>query len=166
MHERRAYSHFNPACSHCNFVGTSESGTPSGLDATLTHRYNCENGGPAPEKLTNAIFANTGKLNQYYIAAEELEVDLSKPGSARFLVQHHATAKFGEFVVQARPASVPTSESADSSRWYAWVLRGLKFCAHQGWPLFWWVRSARLMYWNIYNSQGLQHTPGAVPCQN
>ena len=68
-------------------------------------RYNCENGGPAPEKLTNAIYANTGKLSQYYIAAEELPVDLSKPGSATFLVQHHATGKFGNFVVQARPVS-------------------------------------------------------------
>ena len=31
-------------------------------------------------------------------------MDLSQPGSTRFLVQHHATAKFGEFVVQARSA--------------------------------------------------------------
>ena len=83
------------------------SGTSSCLVRPGGHRYNCENGGPAPEKLTNAIFANTGKLSQYYIAAEELAVDLSKPGSARFLVQHHATAKFGEFVVQARPALTP-----------------------------------------------------------
>jgi hypothetical protein len=29
-------------------------------------------------------------------------VDLSKPGTATFLVQHHDTAKFGNFVVQAR----------------------------------------------------------------
>ncbi len=65
-------------------------------------RYNCENGGPAPEKLTDAIYANTGKLSKYYTAAEELPVDLSKPGTATFLVQHHDTAKFGNFVVQAR----------------------------------------------------------------
>ena len=65
-------------------------------------RYNCENGGPAPEKLTDAIYANTGKISKYYTAAEELPVDLAKPGTATFLVQHHATAKFGNFVVQAR----------------------------------------------------------------
>lgn len=42
-------------------------------------------------------------------------MDLSKPGSARFLVQHHATAKFGEFVVQARPAPLPTECLAEAS---------------------------------------------------
>ncbi|KAK9841959.1 hypothetical protein WJX81_001206 [Elliptochloris bilobata] len=73
---------------------------PGGPHEDFGIKYNCENGGPAPEKLTNTIYSNTGKLSQYYIAAEELDVDLSKPGSKRFLVQHHATAKFGEFVVQ------------------------------------------------------------------
>ena len=41
-------------------------------------------------------------------------MDLSKPGSARFLVQHHATAKFGEFVVQARPALAPIVSLAEA----------------------------------------------------
>ena len=41
-------------------------------------------------------------------------MDLSKPGSARFLVQHHATAKFGEFVVQARPTPMPIELFAEA----------------------------------------------------
>ena len=107
----------NPGCRYnCENSGPAPEklGTFSGCFEPSGRRYNCENGGPAPEKLTNAIFANTGKLSQYYIAAEELAVDLSKPGSARFLVQHHATAKFGEFVVQARPALLPTERLAEA----------------------------------------------------
>ena len=63
-------------------------------------RYNCDNGGPAPEKLTSAIFANTEKIDHYYIADEELKVDLHKIGTTSYLVQHADTKKFGDFVVQ------------------------------------------------------------------
>ena len=41
--------------------------------ALLLHRYNCDNGGPAPEKLTNAIHQNTTKIKEYWIADESLQ---------------------------------------------------------------------------------------------
>ena len=41
--------------------------------ALLLDRYNCDNGGPAPEKLTNAIYQNTTKIKEYWIADESLQ---------------------------------------------------------------------------------------------
>lgn len=68
-------------------------------------KYNCENGGPAPEKLTNAIHANTTKIAQYYIADDSLKVDLDKLGRKDFMVQHRegtTGAKMGPFSVEVR----------------------------------------------------------------
>ena len=45
------------------------------------HRYNCENGGPAPEKLTNAIYGVTKTINKVRICESFPEVDVSKVGS-------------------------------------------------------------------------------------
>lgn len=63
-------------------------------------RYNCENGGPAPEKLTNQIYQNTTKISQYFIADESLKVDIEKLGTSTFLVQHKDSGKFGQFIVE------------------------------------------------------------------
>ncbi len=63
-------------------------------------RYNCENGGPAPEKLTNQIYQNTTKISQYFVADEALKVDLEKLGTSTFLVQHKDSGKFGQFTVE------------------------------------------------------------------
>jgi phosphoglucomutase len=63
-------------------------------------RYNCENGGPAPEKLTNQIYQNTTKIAQYYIADDSLKVDLDRLGATHFLVQHKDSVKFGQFTVE------------------------------------------------------------------
>lgn len=65
-------------------------------------RYNCENGGPAPEKLTNQIYQNTTKISEYYIADESLKVDIEKLGTSTFLVQHKDSGKFGQFIVEVR----------------------------------------------------------------
>lgn len=63
-------------------------------------RYNTENGGPALEKLTNAIFDGTKKLKQYFIADSELKLDYSKVGTTQYLVQVHGSSKFRPFTVQ------------------------------------------------------------------
>ena len=67
-------------------------------------KYNCENGGPAPEKLTNAIYTNTTKIERYFIADEALAVDLDKLGTTHFMVQHRegGGAKMGPFTVEVR----------------------------------------------------------------
>jgi hypothetical protein len=67
---------------------------------TLNRRYNCENGGPAPEKLTDAIFANTKTISRYYSAQGLPDVDIGKLGSHSFLVQHKDDKKFGAFIVE------------------------------------------------------------------
>ena len=68
----------------------------------LARRYNCENGGPAPEKLTNAIYKNTTSIKEYWIAEESLQIDLDRLGRTQFMVQHQ-DGKFGQFAVEARP---------------------------------------------------------------
>lgn len=63
-------------------------------------RYNTENGGPAPENLTNEIYANTGKIKHYYISEKEIDFDINKIGTTNVMVQHHDTKKFGNFQIQ------------------------------------------------------------------
>lgn len=67
-------------------------------------RYNTKNGGPAPEKLTDEVYENTKKISKYHIVGEALQVDISKLGTSKFLVQHAHTQKFGNFVVEVPPA--------------------------------------------------------------
>jgi phosphoglucomutase len=79
----------------------------AGSDSHLTYdalncRYNTSNGGPAPEKLTSAIYEGTKTISHYYIAADLPDVDLSKPGSHTFMVQHGDDTKFGQFTVEVR----------------------------------------------------------------
>ncbi len=63
-------------------------------------RYNTENGGPALEKLTNAIHDGTTKIKKYFIADEDLSVDYRKTGTTQYLVQTHGSTKFRPFTVQ------------------------------------------------------------------
>ena len=46
----------------------------------LLPQYNCENGGPAPESLTGAIFERTKAIAEYRVAEGLAEVDLGAPG--------------------------------------------------------------------------------------
>ena len=64
-------------------------------------RYNAENGGPALESLTNAIYEKTKTIKEYYISSEELKVDLAKLGTTQYLVQRKNSKKFAPFTVQA-----------------------------------------------------------------
>jgi phosphoglucomutase len=66
----------------------SASHNPGGPDGDFGIKYNTGNGGPAPEKITDAIYANTQKISQYKI--ERGNVDISKVG----------TSKLGNMTVQ------------------------------------------------------------------
>lgn len=57
----------------------SASHNPAGPDDDFGIKYNTGNGGPAPEKITDAIFANSKQITQYKIA-DLPEVDLSSIG--------------------------------------------------------------------------------------
>jgi len=57
----------------------SASHNPGGPDGDFGIKYNAANGGPAPEKVTEAIFAQSKKISQYRIA-ESSDVVLDAPG--------------------------------------------------------------------------------------
>ena len=54
---------------------------PGGPEEDFGIKYNCENGGPAPEKLTDAMYANTQVIKSYKIAADFPTIDITTPGS-------------------------------------------------------------------------------------
>ncbi len=58
----------------------SASHNPGGPDADFGIKFNTPNGGPAPEKVTEAIYKRSRELNEYRIA-EIGDVDLDTPGS-------------------------------------------------------------------------------------
>ena len=57
----------------------SASHNPGGPEGDFGIKYNAENGGPAPEKYTDAIYAKTREITQYRIA-EALDIDLDRRG--------------------------------------------------------------------------------------
>ncbi|NTJ44046.1 alpha-D-glucose phosphate-specific phosphoglucomutase [Agrobacterium larrymoorei] len=59
----------------------SASHNPGGPNEDFGIKYNIGNGGPAPEKITDAIFARTKSIETYRIA-EASDVDLDKIGSS------------------------------------------------------------------------------------
>ena len=56
----------------------SASHNPGGPDEDFGIKYNTDNGGPAPEKITNAIYARTKIISQYLTLNAEDDIDLSK----------------------------------------------------------------------------------------
>ncbi len=61
----------------------SASHNPGGPDGDFGIKFNTENGGPAPEKITEAIYRRTLEIDRYRILAEAPEVDLERLGEAR-----------------------------------------------------------------------------------
>jgi phosphoglucomutase len=75
-----------PAASHLirknNAYGgliLSASHNPAGPNGDFGIKYNVSNGGPAPEGITNTIFANTKKIAQYHIAElADISLDVTR----------------------------------------------------------------------------------------
>ena len=71
---------------HSAFGGIvlSASHNPGGPDGDFGVKYNTANGGPAPEHVTEAIYAVSQKIACYLIADGEPDFDIDRLGSARF----------------------------------------------------------------------------------
>jgi len=57
----------------------SASHNPGGIDNDFGIKYNCENGGPAPEKMTDLMVEWTSKITEYKTCDKMPEIDLSAP---------------------------------------------------------------------------------------
>lgn len=60
----------------------SASHNPGGPEADFGIKYNTANGGPAPEKITEAIFSKSRAITQYRIL-DSADIDLDTPGEQR-----------------------------------------------------------------------------------
>ncbi|KAL3917055.1 MAG: hypothetical protein SGILL_004892 [Bacillariaceae sp.] len=65
--------------SYGSFILTA-SHNPGGPEEDFGIKYNCENGGPAPDEVTDAIYAKTTTIKSYKICKNFPTIDLSKPG--------------------------------------------------------------------------------------
>ena len=56
---------------------------PGGPTEDFGIKYNCDNGGPAPESLTDAIYERTKTIDRYFVSDKAAfgEIDLSRPSS-------------------------------------------------------------------------------------
>eukprot|EP01064_Diplonema_japonicum_P015847 TRINITY_DN2377_c9_g1_i1.p1 TRINITY_DN2377_c9_g1~~TRINITY_DN2377_c9_g1_i1.p1 ORF type:complete len:617 (+),score=204.92 TRINITY_DN2377_c9_g1_i1:37-1887(+) len=59
----------------------SASHNPGGIDEDFGIKYNCENGGPAPEKVTDCIFKHTKEITSYKSFEEFTVTDISTVGT-------------------------------------------------------------------------------------
>ena len=65
----------------------SASHNPGGADGDFGVKYNIDNGGPAPEKITEAIYAETGQVAEYRIS-DGPAVDIDTIGSSLLELMH------------------------------------------------------------------------------
>ena len=68
----------------------SASHNPGGPDEDFGIKYNCENGGPAPEKVTDAIYDFTTKLSEIDIVESFPTIDISTIGVRRHALELRA----------------------------------------------------------------------------
>jgi len=61
---------------------------PGGPDADFGLKFNCANGGPAPDAFTNKIFDNTKSISKYYICPD-LQCDFNTLGNYEFMIEGH-----------------------------------------------------------------------------
>jgi len=62
----------------------SASHNPGGIDEDFGIKYNGENGGPAPEKVTDLVYQKTGTISEYKLCMGVPDIDLTKPGDYLF----------------------------------------------------------------------------------
>uniref|UniRef100_A0AC35U5Z2 Phosphoglucomutase n=1 Tax=Rhabditophanes sp. KR3021 TaxID=114890 RepID=A0AC35U5Z2_9BILA len=67
---------------------------PGGPKNDFGIKFNCANGGPAPDNVTNAIYDITTKIKEYYICSE-LNCDFTQIGTSTYQIDN-----FGTFTVQ------------------------------------------------------------------
>merc|ERR1712025_1142416 len=67
-------------------MGMTASHNPGGPDADFGIKFNCSNGGPAPDSFTNKIFDNTKNINKYSICPD-LQCDFDTVGVYEYLVE-------------------------------------------------------------------------------
>ncbi|KAK9689384.1 hypothetical protein RND81_09G056200 [Saponaria officinalis] len=72
---------------------------PGGPTEDFGIKYNMENGGPAPEGVTDKIYENTTTIKEYLIAEDVSDVDISKVGITSF------SGPNGEFEVEVFDAT-------------------------------------------------------------
>jgi phosphoglucomutase len=65
----------------------SASHNPGGPDGDFGIKYNIANGGPAPEKITEAIYAQTQVLTQY-VTSDAADLDLDRQGPTQLEQMH------------------------------------------------------------------------------
>ena len=53
---------------------------PGGIDADFGIKYNCANGGPAPEGITNKIFEVSKEIGEFKSVLQLQDIDISKIG--------------------------------------------------------------------------------------
>lgn len=58
---------------------------PGGPDEDFGIKYNCENGGPAPDALTNAMYLNTTTMKEYKMCTDFPSIDISSVGSTKIV---------------------------------------------------------------------------------
>jgi len=64
---------------------------PGGPEEDFGIKYNCENGGPAPEKLTSAIYENTTTIKAYKMCTEFPTIDIASCGSKTIVASDGST---------------------------------------------------------------------------
>ncbi|KAK6020684.1 hypothetical protein OSTOST_13659, partial [Ostertagia ostertagi] len=72
-----------------HFTASTHTGGPK----AVLYKFNCENGGPAPDAVTNAIYTITTQISTYSICPD-LQCDFSQIGTSEFDVEN-----VGHFVV-------------------------------------------------------------------
>lgn len=58
---------------------------PGGPENDFGIKFNCENGGPAPDQVTNKIYQLSTAITEYKIV-EGLTIDISKIGTSKYEV--------------------------------------------------------------------------------
>jgi len=67
------------------FIMTA-SHNPGGPDADFGLKFNCSNGGPAPDAFTNKIFENTKSIDKYFICPD-LTCDFNTLGTYQYMIE-------------------------------------------------------------------------------